>query len=793
MAQIDLGFGVTIEESDVNSGTGNYDSFLRIQNTGEEQGFNTDTPQQEDNKDGNFTHSLLISSLQVVTVNGVDYYQIRLDLNETNSKTGPEISLDQLQLYVGDAALSPADLSNASIETKIYDLQDQYGNSVPLTDLHTGSGTDDYFFMIPVALVDAASGDYLTLYADFSGADGGFEEFRALSADFVPHPEINIVKETNDTDNQCPNIITGNEVTWTYTVTNPGNIALSNVVVTDDNGTPLNPGDDFNATYVSGDANLNGKLDTTETWIFTASGTAGTGEYANTAKVTADWTFDQSSGSVNQSEGDCYFGATPSIEIVKETDGTDNTCLNLIVGSPVTWTYDVTNNGDVGIQGASVTVSDDAGTPGVPGDDIAPDALLDIDGYNTGDTNQNNVLDVGETWHYTASGTVTAGEYENTATVDGTAFDDVGNTAPVTDNETDCYSGSEPSIDIVKETNGTDNLCPVLAVGDTVTWTYDVTNNSAFGITDVVVTDDNGNGVGADDFHPTYVSGDDGNGILDPGETWEYSATGIVALGHYENVATVDGTATDDNGYTAPVTGSESDCYLGLEGPCPRTPGFWAHWTDFWDGDAGVPKQAGQDDFPIADLLYQVDCNGDGTLDNAKGLLIGDYNKNGVQDGTEDVIFIKYQDALNLINASTKQMSDGVVKIGRDVVATWLNYLMGSPVGNASDTNSPAHFINDAVNYLQVFGDASSGNTNNPSEVFDKYSSSHVAVKTSTAFWNSNFPGGDHSGAQIHSALDVYNNTGTVNGIVYAPDCDNQQFLNNLQGYVLDGALFQVA
>ena len=53
-----------------------------------------------------------------------------------------------------------------------------------------------------VALVDAASGDYLTLYADFSGADGGFEEFRALSADFVPHPEINIVKETDATFRQ---------------------------------------------------------------------------------------------------------------------------------------------------------------------------------------------------------------------------------------------------------------------------------------------------------------------------------------------------------------------------------------------------------------------------------------------------------------------------------------------------------------------------------------------------------------------------------------------------------------
>ena len=63
-------------------------------------------------------------------------------------------------------------------------------------------------------------------------------------------------------------------------------------------------------------------------------------------------------------------------------------------------------------------------------------------------------------------------------------------------------------------------------------------------------------------------------------------------------------------------------------------------------------------------------------------------------------------------------------------------------------------------------------------------------MKTSSAFWNSNFPGGDHSGAQIHSALDGFNNTGTINGIVYAPDCDNQQYLNTLHGYVLEGSLF---
>jgi len=66
----------------------------------------------------------------------------------------------------------------------------------------------------------------------------------------------------------------------------------------------------------------------------------------------------------------------------------------------------------------------------------------------------------------------------------------------------------------------------------------------------------------------------------------------------------------------------------------------------------------------------------------------------------------------------------------------------------------------------------------------------HTAVKTSSASWNRNFPRGDHSGAQIHSALDGYNNTGTINGIVYAPDCDDQQYLNTPHGYSLVRARF---
>ena len=109
----------------------------------------------------------------------------------------------------------------------------------------------------------------------------------------------------------------------------------------------------------------------------------------------------------------------------------------------------------------------------------------------------------------------------------------------------------------------------------------------------------------------------------------------------------------------------------------------------------------------------------------------------------------------------------------------------------AANPNSPAHFINDAVNYLQTLGDSNASNTYVSGKVFDTYSAGHAAVKTSTALWNSNIVG--NSGAQIHSALDVYNNTGTVNGIVYAPDGDNQQFLKDLHDYSRNGALFMAA
>ncbi|HVE65177.1 MAG TPA: hypothetical protein VNC59_01245 [Thermoanaerobaculia bacterium] len=99
-------------------------------------------------------------------------------------------------------------------------------------------------------------------------------------------PAIQVVKRTNGTDNNSPpgpSVPIGSTVTFTYVVTNPGNAPLSNVVVVDDNGTPANVADDFNATFTGGDTNANSLLDTTETWTFTASRIATAGQHTNTA------------------------------------------------------------------------------------------------------------------------------------------------------------------------------------------------------------------------------------------------------------------------------------------------------------------------------------------------------------------------------------------------------------------------------------------------------------------------------------------------------------------------------
>ena len=86
-------------------------------------------------------------------------------------------------------------------------------------------------------------------------------------------------------------------------------------------------------------------------------------------------------------------------------------------GDTINYTYTVTNTGNAAIAG--VVVTDDNLTPGVPGDDFNP-------AFSGGDADSDGLLDVGETWTYTAAHTVTQAELDsgaalvNMATATGT-------------------------------------------------------------------------------------------------------------------------------------------------------------------------------------------------------------------------------------------------------------------------------------------------------------------------------------------------------------------------------------
>ncbi|MDZ4132651.1 MAG: hypothetical protein U1E11_05885, partial [Dethiobacteria bacterium] len=151
-------------------------------------------------------------------------------------------------------------------------------------------------------------------------------------------PRINIEKYTNGVDADVPSgpfIPVGGAVTWDYIVTNPGRVALSNVVVTD-NRLAANP------VYVSGDLNGDGLLQVGETWLFKATGTAQAGQYANIGTVVG---ISPKQETVTDSDPSHYYGITTDeteINIEKSTNGFDAdlpTGPRIAVGGNVTWTY----------------------------------------------------------------------------------------------------------------------------------------------------------------------------------------------------------------------------------------------------------------------------------------------------------------------------------------------------------------------------------------------------------------------------------------------------------------------
>ena len=166
------------------TGTGNLDPFLRIQNSGTEQGYNT-SERPLDVKSDPFTRDVLISALVDHNSNGS--YEFVLDVGEPGGNAS-SISLDGLKLY---SSSSPGQSGNDVIGTLLWDLGAD--NSVLLDAKRgggPGNGNSDMLMSVQTSIIDSApvGEEYFILWSQFSSASSGFEEWSVITS-ISPVPE----------------------------------------------------------------------------------------------------------------------------------------------------------------------------------------------------------------------------------------------------------------------------------------------------------------------------------------------------------------------------------------------------------------------------------------------------------------------------------------------------------------------------------------------------------------------------------------------------------------------------
>jgi uncharacterized repeat protein (TIGR01451 family) len=273
------------------------------------------------------------------------------------------------------------------------DVEDTVGGVTvvgdPLATLAVGASDSTTFtgsYTIIQADIDA--GHFFNTATATSTEDSDSDD---EDVDLPQNPAIQIDKKTTGLD---PNgvshtgdgiaIAAGNTVTWTYTVTNIGNVALSDISVSDDNGSAADTGDDFDPAYVSGDAGVIGVLEVGETWIYSASGTAAEAPYSNIGTVDAIF-HDQH---VGDDDASSYIGSFKP--------GFTGLTAGFWSQHLAAWDYDLsTNKNNANLVGSGVLSSKDV-LEALPND--VDGSLSDgfQKGIMLGDANANGLADVGE-------------------------------------------------------------------------------------------------------------------------------------------------------------------------------------------------------------------------------------------------------------------------------------------------------------------------------------------------------------------------------------------------------------
>ena len=417
-----------------------------------------------------------------------------------------------------------------------------------------------------VTATDASGNSYTSSNPAYYTGTTGLGLVKAVNAVNPLHPTA-----AEDANGSGPTVAQGSTVTFSYLVINSGSSAIKVENIVDSDGVDLTSGITadivtFNGKqYNVGDINHNGVFDPGESWVWLWQTTAQLGTFVNTATVTA---MNSAGKTLTASDLAQYTGAGAHVTlhtavnalhplaptVYEDANGAPGPYLT--VGTPVTYTYLVVNDGFLQLNSpTTITDSTNSFTPKA----VTVTCTGKTGQFNVGDTNCNGLLDVGETWEYTSAGvktlTAASGTKPDSSTVSATPT--LAGASPVSATDPTYYTGVTAGITVKKAVDAANPTSPTTAedandssspyylkAGSTVTFTYLVSNTTGTGIagSSIVLTDDGGV-PGSTAIKPTYVSGDSNkNGVLDKNEVWLYTYTTTGQPGLNGNLATVTAT-----------------------------------------------------------------------------------------------------------------------------------------------------------------------------------------------------------------------------------------------------------
>jgi len=327
-----------------------------------------------------------------------------------------------------------------------------------------------------------------------------------------------------------PYLLAGRIVTWTYTITNTGNVAFNNIIVTNQFSGAIDSNDNIVPTFV-GDDDDNGLLDVGEVWIFRWRQTVGNDTYIAKPIISADPANDlntpipgpdgQPLPTVTATDRLYYVGVRPAIKLTIQPNNLSAGTLPgpaIVVAEPMTWTYVITNSGTMPLS--NIRLEDDTyGT---------------IDTQFEGDSNSNGLLDIDEQWLYEIGEVTVTGQQTRTAQISAEpsdpndilflGFNDMP-FATVTATAEGYYFGVDPSLsmnyyagDLREDIDeGAAYMAPD---GEDIRYTFLVENSGDIALVNLIIQDNNGT---VDDRSDDFLLSDTQcsalAGPLLPGET----------------------------------------------------------------------------------------------------------------------------------------------------------------------------------------------------------------------------------------------------------------------------------